>query len=279
MNIIFKKRNVSEIKDYLINNVWTKILKNEISLNKYIFNKEVRLGTYTNKPPAAIVAERKLIYDSRSFPLYAQRIPYIVIYGKPNARLIDMVIDPLIMISSNNNNQNYKINALYYITKQINPAIGRIMELLEIDVNIWFNNMKKPKIKREHVDIDTIDNKNGNKYYGKKTKKYITLDSYYLSKHCLICDNLTKHKYFCIECRQNTSNLCYLIIKNKHLFGMRLNKYLEICRKCICKNDKINVGINENCVSLDCPITFRINKTLKQYRFWSKINQIIQLKQ
>ena len=276
LNIIFKKRNVSEIKKYLINNVWSKILKNEISFNKYIFCKEVRLGTYKNKPPAAIVAERKLIYDSRSFPLYAQRIPYIVIYGKPNARLIDMVIDPLIMIRNKNKNNNHQINSLYYITRQINPAIGRILELLEIDVNIWFNNMAKPKIKRQNVDIDDIDN-NINNNKNRRKKNIITLDSYYLSKHCLICDNLTKHKYFCISCRENTQNLCYLIIKNKYKFEKKLNNLKRICRKCICKNDKINVGINENCISLDCPITFEINKTHKQYRFWSNVNKIIQL--
>eukprot|EP01084_Bolivina_argentea_P177200 306479_1 len=52
LNIIFKQKNVSQIKKYLIN-IWSKILSNKISLNKYIFNKEVKLGHYTNKPPAA----------------------------------------------------------------------------------------------------------------------------------------------------------------------------------------------------------------------------------
>ena len=36
------------------------------------------------------------------------------------------------------------LNALYYIKKQINPALNRIFfEIFDIDVNSWFDKMPK----------------------------------------------------------------------------------------------------------------------------------------
>eukprot|EP01083_Nonionella_stella_P301945 1038821_1 len=269
IDILFKTRDVSEVKRYLMDDVWRRIMQNKVALSEYIFNKEVRLGSYKNKPPAAIVAERKLMLDSRAYPLYAERVPYLVIYASPGARLVDMVMDPLLFMQQ----QQHCINALYYITRQINPAVGRILELIQIDVKRWFNQMNKAKVKRRQIDIE-MDT---------KKKKFLTLDSFYLSKHCLICDGTTKHKYFCIDCRSDTQRLSYWIAANKCKMEHKLTHAKQICRKCICGNDRININQNHkhlqlSCVSLDCPVLFQANTIYKDYDFWFKINKIIELK-
>ncbi len=60
----------------------------------FVFAKEVRLGTYSNKvapPPAALVATQLMTKDPRAEPKYGERVPYVVVNGGPQSRLVDLV--------------------------------------------------------------------------------------------------------------------------------------------------------------------------------------------
>ena len=49
------------------------------------------------------------------------------------------------------------LNAIYYIKKQINPALNRIfLEIFDIDVNNWFDKMPK-KIKDNGVHSKRVN--------------------------------------------------------------------------------------------------------------------------
>jgi len=49
------------------------------------------------------------------------------------------------------------LNAIYYIKKQINPALNRIfLEIFDIDVNSWFDKMPK-KIKEQGTQTKKVD--------------------------------------------------------------------------------------------------------------------------
>lgn len=45
-------------------------------------------------PPAAMLSIRKMAIDRRTEPQYAERVPYVVVYGAPGARLIDCIKSP-----------------------------------------------------------------------------------------------------------------------------------------------------------------------------------------
>ena len=59
-----------------------------------MFAKEVRLGTYSDRvapPPAALVATQQMEKDPRAEPKFGERIPYVVVNGGPQSRLMDLV--------------------------------------------------------------------------------------------------------------------------------------------------------------------------------------------
>jgi hypothetical protein len=55
----------------------------------------LRLGTYSPNaatlPAAAAVAERAMVVDPRAEPAYGERVPFVIVAGEPNARLVDKV--------------------------------------------------------------------------------------------------------------------------------------------------------------------------------------------
>ncbi|KAK2999169.1 hypothetical protein RJ639_023044 [Escallonia herrerae] len=81
------------VKEYMLRQ-WKRILSGRISIQDFVFAKEVCLGTYSTQasslPPAAIVATKIMRSDPRAEPRYAERIPYVVVHGEPGARLFDM---------------------------------------------------------------------------------------------------------------------------------------------------------------------------------------------
>jgi DNA polymerase zeta len=128
IKVMFKTRDLSQVKA-LLQRQWSKMLEGRVGLIDYIFGKEVRLGTYassSSKPPAAIVATKKMARDSRATPRYAERVKYVVVHGAPGARLMDLVMSPEeVMLSKG----RIRVNVNYYITKQAIPALERLFSL------------------------------------------------------------------------------------------------------------------------------------------------------
>lgn len=116
--------------------------------------------------------------DPRAEPRQGARVPYVVVCGEPGARLVDMVSDPHVLLESAG---RLRLHALYYITKQINPAVNRVLSLIGVDVGSWFGTMPRPQRmlpqKRSgHLLLRTST----------KMKARGTIDAYYLSRHCAV---------------------------------------------------------------------------------------------
>lgn len=84
---------MSELKSYLYDQ-WSKILSDRVSPQDFIVSREVKLGTYTELPHGAQVAQAKMLQDPRAAPQYGERVPYLVVYRGPNAILKDRVVRP-----------------------------------------------------------------------------------------------------------------------------------------------------------------------------------------
>jgi hypothetical protein len=52
------------------------------------------------------------------------------------SRLMDVVVAPRALVEAGG---RYRLNAQYYITKQINPAIARVLQLVGADVPAWWD--------------------------------------------------------------------------------------------------------------------------------------------
>lgn len=193
----------TQVKQYL-QRQWKRILSGRVSLQDFVFAKEVRLGTYSTRvssalPPAAIVASKAMRNDPRAEPRYGERVPYVVIHGEPGARLVDMVVDPLDLLAFGS---PYRLNDLYYINKQIIPALQRVFGLVGADLGKWFSEMPRPAreafAKRPFYDTNPH-----------RTR----IDYYYLSKHCIVCGELVQASaHLCNECSQNRSAAATAII-------------------------------------------------------------------
>lgn len=186
---------IVQVKSYLYRQ-WKRILSGRVSLQDFVFAKEVRLGTYSTRdssllPPAAIVATKSMRTDPRTEPRYAERVPYVVIHGEPGARLVDMVVDPLVLLDIDT---PYRLNDLYYINKQIIPALQRVFGLLGADLNQWF--LEMPRLTRSSLGQRPLSSKNSHK---------TRIDYFYLSKHCILCGEVV----------QESAQLCNRCLKNK----------------------------------------------------------------
>lgn len=184
---------------------WTRILSGRVSLQDFIFAKEVRLGTYSTRtsslPPAAIVATKAMRSDPRAEPRYGDRIPYVVVHGEPGARLVDMVVDPLDLMAIDS---PFRLNDLYYINKQIIPALQRVFGLLGADLNQWFLDMPRPA--RETVGKRNFFAQN---HHPHRTR----IDYYYLSRHCIVCGELVQASaHLCDKCSKNNAGAATAVI-------------------------------------------------------------------
>ena len=80
--------------------------------------------------------------DPRSEPQYGERVPYVVVYGDPNARLTDQVVEPKELLR----NKDLRLNGEYYIRKLVIPSLERILQLAGADVKSWYEEM--PRVQR-----------------------------------------------------------------------------------------------------------------------------------
>jgi DNA polymerase zeta len=122
----------------------------------------VRLGHYASEvymPLSAIVASKRMARDPATAPKQKERVPYIVLYGPPGARLMDKVVEPTVLLGAFGGNSSgagnagssnvpapyLQIDGRYYITKVVNPALDRVLSLCGADVKHWYFEMPRPR--------------------------------------------------------------------------------------------------------------------------------------
>ncbi|KAL4028957.1 hypothetical protein IC575_012175 [Cucumis melo] len=255
LRLFFEHQDISEIKTYL-QRQWKRILSGRVSIQDFIFAKEVRLGTYRTRgpsalPPAAIVATKAMRIDPRAEPRYAERIPYVVIYREPGARLADMVVDPMDLLAVDS---PYRLNTLYYINKQIIPALQRVFSLVGANLNQWFLEMPRPV--REVFFKQPVSAANPNR---------TRIDYYYLSKHCILCGELVQtSSNLCNQCLQNEAASTTAIIRRTSKLESEMQHLAAICQHCGGADGIVEFGVK--CTSFACSVFYERLKTQKELR-------------
>ncbi|KAI3752468.1 hypothetical protein L2E82_24501 [Cichorium intybus] len=258
----FENQDITMVKSYLLRQ-WTRILSGRISIQDFIFAKEVRLGTYSSRvsslPPAAIVATKAIKADPRAEPRYAERIPYVVVHAEPGARLSDMVIDPLDLLSLDS---PYRLNDLYYINKQIIPSLQRVFGLVGADLHQWFLDM--PRVVRESVGKNHA---HGPNFGPLKTR----IDYYYLSKHCIMCGELVQAAVspLCGKCVRNEAAVAVAVTGRTSKMEREMQHLAAICRECGGGDWVIESGVK--CTSLACSVFYERRKLQRELRSISSV--------
>jgi DNA polymerase zeta len=120
-----------------------------------------------------------------------------------------MVIDPYGLLEVGS---PYRLNEIYYITKQIIPALQRVFGLVGADLNNWFKEMPRPirptLAKRQSTSGHGLFSRDGRfirlGLNNKASSKGGRIDTYYMSSHCSICGDLIQgSETFCENCLKN----------------------------------------------------------------------------
>ncbi|KAI3448610.1 hypothetical protein Pfo_005275 [Paulownia fortunei] len=259
LRIYFEGQDIDKVKAYMLRQ-WTRILSGRVSLQDFVFAKEVRLGTYAARacslPPAAIVATKAMTADPRTEPRYAERIPYVVVHGEPGARLVDMVVDPLELLAINS---PFRLNDIYYIRKQIIPALQRVFGLVGADLNQWFLDMPRPA--REAV---------GKRHSVVPNPQRMRIDYYYVSKHCILCGDLVQGSaHLCHNCSKDETIVATALTGGTSKLEKDIQHLAAICRHCGGGDWRIESGVK--CVSLACSVFYERMKVQKELQSLSEV--------
>ncbi|KAF2632532.1 DNA polymeras-like protein zeta catalytic subunit [Macroventuria anomochaeta] len=183
LKILFRTADLSQVKSYFQEQC-AKIMQGRISIQDFLFAKEVKLGTYSDRgppPPGALIATKRMLADPRTEPQYGERVPYVVITGAPGARLIDRCVAPEVLLA----NDHLELDAEYYISKNLIPPLERIFNLVGANVRQWYDEM--PKVQRMRNITVPLPNKSNPNIAGGQTNLKKTLESYMKSSSCLVC--------------------------------------------------------------------------------------------
>ncbi|KAI8909780.1 hypothetical protein EDD86DRAFT_190413 [Gorgonomyces haynaldii] len=246
LKILFRNKDLSLVKEYLIQ-IWTRILKGDVSPIDFIIAREVRMGSYSEKgvlPPGAHLSAKLIEYDKRAAPEYKERVPFVVVHRGLKHRLVDACVSPYEYLQD----RELYLHGTYYIEKQIIPALNRVFKLVGVDLVQWYNDM--PKIKRAMTILD--DQKRGK-----------TIDSFYRAMHCIICHKPTEQA-LCKSCLEQPN------VSLQHL-GAKVRKaeqeFVELQERCRrCTGHETLLDLESQCISLDCNIYFRRNQALEMAR-------------
>jgi hypothetical protein len=69
----------------------------------------------TNQPTNSSQNNHYVIFTTHPSS-HGERVPYVVVYGEPGARLVDLAVAPQVLVGSEG---RLRINGVYYITRQV----------------------------------------------------------------------------------------------------------------------------------------------------------------
>ncbi|XP_025054657.1 DNA polymerase zeta catalytic subunit, partial [Alligator sinensis] len=243
IKLLFETRDISQIKQY-VQNQCLKLLEGKASIQDFIFAKEYR-GSFAYKPgacvPALEITRRMLAYDRRSEPRVGEREPYVIVYGMPGLQIIQLVRRPIEVL----HDPNLRLNATYYITKQILPPLARIFSLIGIDVFSWYHEL--PRIQKA---ASTVRNE--------LEVRKSTISQYFTTLHCPVCDELTQHG-ICSKCRSQPQHVAVILNQEIRELERKQEQLVTICKNCTgCFDRQIQ------CVSLNCPVLFKLSRVSRE---------------
>nr|XP_061806813.1 DNA polymerase zeta catalytic subunit-like [Nerophis lumbriciformis] len=241
IKLLFETRDISQVKLF-VQRQCVKVLDGRASMQDLTFAKEYRGGS-SYRPgacvPALELTRRMMSYDRRLEPRVGERVPYVVVYGSPGVPLIQLVRRPLEVLRD----PGLRLNATYYITKQILPPLGRMFQLIGVDVLSWYQEL--PRIQKATGSTGTG---------GDDVARKGTISQYFTTLHCPVCDELTQLGV-CARCRASPQRVAVTLHQDMRQLEREQEQLLKICKNCSgCAERHVP------CISLDCPVLYKLNR-------------------
>lgn len=253
--ILFSSRDLSSVKRFL-QRQFLNISLGQVSLVDFIFAKEVKLGRYKNPPPAAILAHRLMLEDPRAEPRYGERVPYVIVCGPPNARLVDLVRTPSEVASD----PSLSLNSKYYLTKQIIPALARLYSLMGVDVAAWYRQLPPlPRVSRSATHAAAP-----------RPAARATLTQHFPSQLCPLCGELTTEA-FCNGCEAHRPRSAAILLHEEATLLRRRARLHASCAHCTHR-----CAVQQECTSIDCPIFFERASTQIEVARLASFSRLLQ---
>ncbi|KAK4154857.1 hypothetical protein C8A00DRAFT_14013 [Chaetomidium leptoderma] len=267
LKLLFETADLSQVKEYFQSQC-SKIMRGAVSIQDFVFAKEVKLGGYSGKgpgPPGALLSTKRMVDDARTEPQYGERVPYVVVSGAPGARLVDRCVAPEALL----HNPHASLDAEYYISKNLIPPLERIFNLVGANVRAWYDEMPKvQQVRRLETSSTTTSNNNLNNNGGTKdstSKK--TLEFFLNSTSCLACNvkmsSSSKHTTspplpICTRCAADRATTMVLLQNRLNREQRRYADVVRLCQSCA-GFAPLEVGAEEGgvpCDSRDCPVFY-----------------------
>ncbi|XP_061750084.1 DNA polymerase zeta catalytic subunit isoform X3 [Nerophis ophidion] len=257
IKLLFETRDISQVKHF-VQRQSVKVLDGRASMQDLTFAKEYR-GSDSYRPgacvPALELTRRMMAYDRRLEPRVGERVPYVVVSGPPATPLIQLVRRPLDALQD----PGLRLNATYYITKQILPPLARVFQLIGVDVFSWYRDL--PRIQK--ASCPSV-------YGGEEGRRKGTISQYFTSLHCPACDRLTPLGV-CAPCRSQPQRVAVVLQQDLRRWEQEQDQLLKVCRSCS--------GCSERhvpCVSLDCPVLYKLTRTSRQLAKAPYLRQLLE---
>jgi len=198
-------------------------------------------------PPGVAIAARRLIGDPNDEVQYGDRMPYVIIRGEPNSRLVDRAVEPLELL----NNHHIHLDAAYYISRVLIPPLERIFNLVGANVRAWYDEMPKT-IQADRTDSITFSPKKIRKDAGINRFK---IDEHFQSSKCLVCGDVTPGG-ICDSCRDKSQTTTPELLRRISKGETRLMNTQRICESCTGSAPSEPI----RCESIDCAWLFERKK-------------------
>lgn len=284
LRTLFETRDVSAVKRYVCRQ-FGKICGGKANLQDFTFAKEFR-GTAGYKPgacvPALELARRWQQTDGRAEPRRGERVPYVIVNGAPGVPLIRLVRSPLEFLADD----GLTINAVYYITKVIVPALNRCLLLIGADAGHWFADLPRPQLAQANTvramelatattaaakrTIGTMSTGNSNISNNKKS----TIAQYFATTACPTdCGAQTKQP-LCEECQRRPHWTATVLAQKMATVDRRMAALQRTCASCCAVPIGVVSGLG--CESLDCPVLDVLNGCRRQHAqvaYWREMVQ------
>ncbi|XP_016110715.1 DNA polymerase zeta catalytic subunit-like [Sinocyclocheilus grahami] len=257
LKLLFESRDISQVKLY-VQRQCAKVLEAKASMQDLIFAKEYR-GSGSYRPgacvPALELTRRMMAYDRRLEPRVGERVPYVIVYGMPGVPLIQLVRRPVEVLQD----PSLRLNATYYITKQILPPLARIFNLIGVDVFSWYHEL--PRVQKAWSSVNGA---------GEESTRKGTISQYFTTLHCPVCDELTQLGV-CEGCRAEPQRVAVHLHQDLWLSESQQDQLLKVCRSCSGSAER-----QVPCVSLDCPILYKLSRVNRNLSRGPYLRQLLE---
>ncbi|XP_041831754.1 DNA polymerase zeta catalytic subunit isoform X2 [Melanotaenia boesemani] len=257
IKLLFETRDISQVKQF-VQRQCVKVLDGRASMQDLTFAKEYR-GSGSYRPgacvPALELTRRMMVYDRRLEPRVGERVPYVIVYGMPGVPLIQLVRRPMEVLQD----PGLRLNTTYYITKQILPPLARMFQLIGVDVFSWYQEL--PRVQKASCSSVLGGEEGGRKG---------TISQYFTTLHCPVCDELTQLGV-CSRCRTEPQRVAVTLYQEMRQWESQQDHLLKICRNCSGGSER-----HVPCVSLDCPVLYKLSRVNRQLSKAPYLRQLLE---